>query len=146
LSEPEEGSRSGIRSAIVGGSRQRLAGNGRSTVSAGSQIKESPAIVFERASVPAANSMTVNPRSDAVMRQGGTAARTLITRPSLATNATSIGKRMKNVCTAFEGAMISAVPGGSPSRPSNPRRRDSESKAVRSRSATTARVLTFTRT
>jgi hypothetical protein len=96
------------------------------------QINVSPAAVRDRSSVPAASSITANARSAAASRQGGTDDRTLMTRPSRATNAMSIANRMKNVCTALEGAMMIAVPSGNDSRPSSPRRRSFESNAVRS--------------
>ena len=63
------------------------------------------------------------------MRQGGTARRTLTTRPLRATNATSIAKRMKNVWMALLGAMISALSSGMESCFRSPRRRDAESNA-----------------
>ena len=56
---------------------------------------------------------------------------------------TSIAKRMKKVCTALLGAITSAVPSGSPSRPRRPRRRVSESSAGSTRCATIAPVVAF---
>jgi hypothetical protein len=50
---------------------------------------------------------------------------------------------MKNVWIAFEGAMINALPRGNESRLSNPFRRDAESNAVISWSATILPFLTF---
>jgi len=63
-----------------------------------------------------------------------------MTRPSRAAKITSMEKRMPNVCTALQGAMTSAVPGGSPSRPSSPRRRASELPAISIVSASAAPV------
>ncbi len=48
-------------------------------------------------SAPTGSSMTANARQDAAIRQGGNAERTLSTRPSRETNATSIAKRMEKV-------------------------------------------------
>src|SRR5687768_18588862 len=50
----------------------------------------SPATVSERARDPAASSMTQKARSAPVVRQAGIAVRTLSTRPTIETNATSI--------------------------------------------------------
>ena len=52
---------------------------------------------------------------------------------------------MPNVCTAPQGAITSAVPGASSSRPSSPRRRASESPAISTVSASAAPVRVMTR-
>jgi hypothetical protein len=80
-----------------------------------------------------------------VTRRAGTAWRIFNTRPSFARNATSIRKRMKKVCTAFEGAISIAIPSSSESRPNSPLRREDESNASSSRLATTPPVRAFTR-
>jgi hypothetical protein len=79
-------------------------------------------------------------RHAAAIRHGGIARRTFNTRPSLETNATSIAKRMKKVWIALVGAMTSALPSGSESCFSRPRRRLSESNA-RSKVRATIRSL-----
>jgi hypothetical protein len=50
-----------------------------------------------------------NPRQAADMRHGGIARRILRTRPSRATNATSIAKRMKKVWIAFQQTPATAL-------------------------------------
>jgi hypothetical protein len=97
----------------------------------------SPFNVPDVFSEPAGSSTTAKARKEPVIRHGGTAERTFSTRPSLLTKATSMAKRMKKVWMAFEGAMMSAQPAGSPSRFRSPWRREAESKAVISKSATT---------
>jgi hypothetical protein len=106
----------------------------------------SPRNVSAAASAPAGSSMTAKARRDPVIRQGGTAGRTFSTRPSLATNATSIAKRMKKVWMALEGAMMSALPGGNPSCFRSPFLREAESKAVINEPATTRSLRTLTST
>jgi hypothetical protein len=64
--------------------------------------------------------------------------RSLSTRPSFDTNATSIGKRMEKVWMALLGAMINTLPSAKESRPRRPCRRLAESNAVISVPATIA--------
>ena len=52
---------------------------------------------------------------------------------------------MPNVCTALHGAMTSAVPGASSSRPSSPRLRASELPAISIASANAVPVRAMTR-
>ena len=90
----------------------------------------SPAAVSERSISCAAISTTANPRNAPTSLRAGTLRRAFTTRPSRATTRMSMGNRMKNVCTMFDGAMISACPGASESRPSKPRLREAESNAA----------------
>ena len=80
--------------------------------------------------------MTAYAPQAAAIRHGGMAVRRLTTVPSLATNATSIANRMKNVWMALLGAMMRALPAAIESWPSSPRRLVAESKAVVSVCAT----------
>jgi len=68
----------------------------------------SPTTVSDRSSSNAAISITANPRRAPTTRRDGTLRRAFSTEPSLATIKMSIGNRMKNVCTMFVGAMMSA--------------------------------------
>jgi len=61
--------------------------------------------------VPAGSSTTkAEPKIAGVMRKGSKSATVFIIRLSLSTNKTSIGKRMKNVCTELQGLMTRASP------------------------------------
>ena len=57
---------------------------------------------------PSAASIMAYARNAAAMRHGFTARHVLTTVPSFDTKTTSIGKRMKTVCTLPHGAMIIA--------------------------------------
>ena len=97
-----------------------------------------------RPASPAAISIAANAPHAAAMRRARTSRAIFITRPSRAAKITSMEKRMPNVCTALHGAMTSAVPGASPSRPSSPRRRASESPAISMASASAVPVRVTT--
>ena len=95
--------------------------------------RRSPARVAQATAVLAGNSITQNALRASASRQGFTARLTFTTRPSRAANTTSMGNRMKNVCTPPHGAITRPVPGSSRSRPSRPFFRVAESKAASSR-------------
>src|SRR6266853_1265282 len=73
--------------------------------------------------MPAASSTAAYARGDAAIRQGLRSRTIFLTTPSRSTNTTSIGNRMKAVCTATHGASIMAAERSSASRPSRPRLR-----------------------
>ena len=89
--------------------------------------------------------MTAYARMPIAMRQGGIADRIFTIDPSLATNNTSIAKRMKNVWMALVGAMISALPTGNVLRFNRPEFLLAESNAVRTVVASVAPVREFCR-
>ena len=105
------------------------------SLQAGLTETKSPGRSPRRVAQPAANSTTAKARSAIARRRAGTECRTFSTRPARVTNTISIGKRMKNVCTAFVGMTIPVV-SASASRPRSPLRRAAESIAI-SRSETT---------
>jgi hypothetical protein len=98
----------------------------------GRNKRKSPRVVFDRASAPEGISITAKAPKATAIRHGRSAVLTLITRPVLATNATSIEKRINTVWIAEHGAMIIALPSGRKSRPSSPLLRAAESNAVSS--------------
>jgi hypothetical protein len=111
----------------------------------GRTVSTSPATSPTRRARPAANSTTAKARSATATRRAGTLLQIFTTRPARVTNTISIEKRMKNVCTAFVGAITIPVVSSSPSRPRRPLRRLTESTAISSVVTTGSPVRSFTR-
>ena len=92
--------------------------------------KRSPVRVSERSRFPDENSTTAKARRATCRRQGASAFRTRRISPPRFTKATSIANCMKNVWMLLQGARIRARSSSRLERPSSPRLRVGESKAV----------------
>src|SRR5262249_5522115 len=89
----------------------------------GVSCRRSPTAIPLASAHPSASSIAANAPYAIASRHGLTFEHTLTIVPSFATKTTSIGKRMKSVWIAAQGARTIAASASSPSRRSNPRRR-----------------------